>query len=75
MGFGDDPATNISGVGLATFASLVSERSSGFVTADPAAARASLARLAEARFEVAVFGHGQAVRGQAVERFKKVAAA
>jgi glyoxylase-like metal-dependent hydrolase (beta-lactamase superfamily II) len=45
------------------------------MTADSAAARSSLARLAEARFDVAVFGHGPAVRDQAVERFKKAAAA
>jgi glyoxylase-like metal-dependent hydrolase (beta-lactamase superfamily II) len=50
-------------------------RSPRVMTADPAAARSSLGRLAEARFDVAVFGHGPAVRSHAVERFKKLAAA
>jgi len=45
------------------------------MTTDAAAARASLARLAEARFDVAVFGHGPAVRGHAADRFKELAAA
>jgi glyoxylase-like metal-dependent hydrolase (beta-lactamase superfamily II) len=45
------------------------------LTTDAAAARSSLARLAEARFDVAVFGHGAAVRGGAVDRFKELAAA
>ena len=45
------------------------------MTADPAAARASLARLAEARFDTAVFGHGRAVQGHAVDRFKELATA
>ena len=45
------------------------------LTTDAAAARSSLARLAEARFDVAVFGHGPAVRGRAVDRFKELAAA
>jgi glyoxylase-like metal-dependent hydrolase (beta-lactamase superfamily II) len=45
------------------------------MTADPAAARASVARLAELSFDTAVFGHGAAVQGGAVERFKTLAAA
>jgi glyoxylase-like metal-dependent hydrolase (beta-lactamase superfamily II) len=45
------------------------------MTADAEAARASLARLAEARFDIAVFGHGRAVRGHAVDRFKELATA
>jgi glyoxylase-like metal-dependent hydrolase (beta-lactamase superfamily II) len=45
------------------------------MTADAAAARDSVARLAEARFDVAVFGHGPAVRSHAVDRFKELAAA
>ena len=45
------------------------------MTSDAAAARASLARLAEARFDVAVFGHGPAVRGHAAERFKELTTA
>jgi hypothetical protein len=45
------------------------------MTSDAVAARASLARLAEARFDVAVFGHGPAVRGHAAERFKELATA
>jgi glyoxylase-like metal-dependent hydrolase (beta-lactamase superfamily II) len=44
------------------------------MTADMAAARASVARLAEEHFDVAVFGHGRAVRGHAVDRFKELAA-
>lgn len=43
------------------------------MTADAAAARASLVRLAEAHFDVAVFGHGPAVRGHAADRFKELA--
>src|SRR5437764_880047 len=34
-----------------------------------------VAHLAEARFDVAVFGHGRAVRGRAVDGFKELAAA
>jgi glyoxylase-like metal-dependent hydrolase (beta-lactamase superfamily II) len=45
------------------------------MTSDPAAAQASLARLAEARFDVAVFGHGPAVRDHAAEQFKELARA
>jgi hypothetical protein len=45
------------------------------MTADAAAARDSVVRLAEARFDVAVFGHGPAVRSRAVDRFKELAAA
>jgi glyoxylase-like metal-dependent hydrolase (beta-lactamase superfamily II) len=40
---------------------------------DVAAANASVARLAELEFAVAVFGHGSAVRGRAVDRFRQVA--
>jgi glyoxylase-like metal-dependent hydrolase (beta-lactamase superfamily II) len=43
------------------------------LTADVAAARASVARLAEATFDTAVFGHGPAVRGNAVDRFRDLA--
>ena len=45
------------------------------MTTDAAAARSSLARLAEAHFDVAVFGHGPAVRDHAVDRFKELATA
>jgi len=41
---------------------------------DPARAAASVARLAELDFEVAVFGHGRAVAGRAVDRFRELAA-
>ncbi|MFC7533638.1 MBL fold metallo-hydrolase [Actinoplanes sp. GCM10030250] len=41
------------------------------VTADPAGAGNSLARLAELEFEHAVFGHGRAVTGMAAEVFRK----
>ncbi|MEV6301632.1 MBL fold metallo-hydrolase [Actinoplanes sp. NPDC051861] len=41
------------------------------VTADPVRAGHSLARLAELEFEHAVFGHGRAVSGMAVEAFRK----
>jgi glyoxylase-like metal-dependent hydrolase (beta-lactamase superfamily II) len=44
-----------------------------FLTADVDAARASVARLAEATFDTAVFGHGRAVRGHAVDRFRDLA--
>jgi glyoxylase-like metal-dependent hydrolase (beta-lactamase superfamily II) len=50
-------------------------RTPRLLTNDDAAARASVARLAEARFDVAVFGHGRAVRGRAVDGFKALAAA
>jgi glyoxylase-like metal-dependent hydrolase (beta-lactamase superfamily II) len=45
------------------------------MSADAAAARASLARLAEARFDVAVFGHGPALRDRAIDQFKELARA
>ena len=44
------------------------------VTADPARAGHSLARLAELEFEHAVFGHGRALSGMAVEAFRKAVA-
>jgi hypothetical protein len=44
------------------------------VTEDVAAARASVGRLAGLDFEVAVFGHGWAITGRAVERFRELAA-
>ncbi|WP_179266216.1 MBL fold metallo-hydrolase [Asanoa hainanensis] len=44
------------------------------MTDDLTAARASVARLAELDFDVAVFGHGSAVRGRAVDRFRALAA-
>jgi glyoxylase-like metal-dependent hydrolase (beta-lactamase superfamily II) len=43
------------------------------MTADRAAARASVARLAALDFDIAVFGHGPAVTGHAVERFRQLA--
>ncbi len=50
-------------------------RSPGMLTQDRTAARESVARLAGQRFDVAVFGHGKAVRGQAVDRFRELAGA
>ena len=50
-------------------------RTPRMMNADPDAARASLARLAKARFDVAVFGHGAAVRDHAVDQFRKLATA
>ncbi|MFC4064839.1 MBL fold metallo-hydrolase [Actinoplanes subglobosus] len=44
------------------------------VTADPVRAGESLARLAELEFDHAVFGHGKAVSGLAVEAFRKAVA-
>lgn len=44
------------------------------VTADPARAGESLARLADLEFDHAVFGHGKAVSGLAVEAFRKAVA-
>jgi glyoxylase-like metal-dependent hydrolase (beta-lactamase superfamily II) len=41
---------------------------------DGAAAATSLGRLAELEFEVAVFGHGRAVTGRAVDRFREFVA-
>jgi glyoxylase-like metal-dependent hydrolase (beta-lactamase superfamily II) len=46
----------------------------GPVTTDPAAARESVGRLAGLDFDVAVFGHGPAVTGRAVEAFKALTA-
>lgn len=43
------------------------------VTADPAAAAASVAKLASLRFEIAVFGHGSPLTERAVERFRALA--
>jgi integrase/recombinase XerD len=48
-------------------------RSPRAMTADPATAQSSLVRLAETRFDTAVFGHGPAVRGHAADRFKALA--
>jgi glyoxylase-like metal-dependent hydrolase (beta-lactamase superfamily II) len=45
------------------------------MSADADTAQASLVRLAGARFDVAVFGHGAAVRGHAIDRFKELARA
>lgn len=44
-----------------------------FVTADRAAAERSVRRLAGLEFEVAVFGHGRAVVGRAVDGFRALA--
>lgn len=44
------------------------------LTADPVRAGESLARLAELEFDHAVFGHGKAVSGLAVEAFRKAVA-
>ncbi|MDG6103126.1 MBL fold metallo-hydrolase [Dactylosporangium aurantiacum] len=44
------------------------------VSADPALALRSAVRLAELDFQVAVFGHGTAVTGDAVSRFRDFAA-
>jgi hypothetical protein len=44
------------------------------VSADPALALRSATRLAELDFQVAVFGHGSAVTGDAVSRFRDFAA-
>jgi glyoxylase-like metal-dependent hydrolase (beta-lactamase superfamily II) len=44
------------------------------MTADRVAARASVAELAALDFDVAVFGHGTAVKGRAVDRFRDLAA-
>jgi glyoxylase-like metal-dependent hydrolase (beta-lactamase superfamily II) len=48
-------------------------RTPRMLTDDMASAAASVARLAELEFEVAVFGHGRAVTGRAVERFRELA--
>jgi glyoxylase-like metal-dependent hydrolase (beta-lactamase superfamily II) len=48
-------------------------RTPRLLTDDVAAANASVARLAKLEFEVAVFGHGSAVRGRAVDRFRELA--
>jgi glyoxylase-like metal-dependent hydrolase (beta-lactamase superfamily II) len=43
------------------------------VTADPAQVPVSIAKLARLRFDTAVFGHGPAFRGGAVEKFRAYA--
>lgn len=49
-------------------------RTPRILTDDPATAAASVRRLAQLEFEVAVFGHGRAVTGRAVDRFRELAA-
>ena len=49
-------------------------RSPRMMTEDMAAAEASVARLAGLEFQVAVFGHGRAITGGAVDRFREFAA-
>jgi glyoxylase-like metal-dependent hydrolase (beta-lactamase superfamily II) len=49
-------------------------RTPKLVTDDVQRAAASVARLAERDFEVAVFGHGRAVTGRAVDWFRQLAA-
>jgi glyoxylase-like metal-dependent hydrolase (beta-lactamase superfamily II) len=44
------------------------------VTADRDAAARSLAKLAAMSFDVAVFGHGDPLRGDAVEKFRQAVA-
>ena len=48
-------------------------RTPRMLTDDVATANASVVRLAGLEFEVAVFGHGSAVRGRAIDRFRQVA--
>jgi glyoxylase-like metal-dependent hydrolase (beta-lactamase superfamily II) len=48
-------------------------RTPRMVTEDVTAAKASVVRLAGLEFEVAVFGHGSAVRGRAIDRFRELA--
>lgn len=43
-------------------------------TDDMASAARSVTRLAELEFEVAVFGHGRAITGRAVDQFRTFAA-
>ncbi len=47
-------------------------RTPKMLTADQETADASVARLAALSFDTAVFGHGPAVRGRAVDRFKEL---
>ncbi len=49
-------------------------RSPAFLLENVAAGRASVAKLARLDFEVAVFGHGRAVTGRAVDGFRALAA-
>jgi glyoxylase-like metal-dependent hydrolase (beta-lactamase superfamily II) len=49
-------------------------RTPRFLSDDMAASATSVARLAKLEFEVAVFGHGKAVTGRAVDRFRELAA-
>jgi glyoxylase-like metal-dependent hydrolase (beta-lactamase superfamily II) len=49
-------------------------RTPRMLTQDMASAATSVTRLAELEFEVAVFGHGRAVTGRAVDRFRGLVA-
>jgi glyoxylase-like metal-dependent hydrolase (beta-lactamase superfamily II) len=49
-------------------------RTPRFFNDDTATAATSVARLATLDFDVAVFGHGRAVAGRAVDRFRELAA-
>jgi hypothetical protein len=42
------------------------------MTADETAAGSSITRLASLNFDIAVFGHGPAVGGRAVDKFKEL---
>jgi hypothetical protein len=44
------------------------------VTEDRAAESASIARLADLRFELAAFGHGRAISRDAAQRFREFVA-
>jgi glyoxylase-like metal-dependent hydrolase (beta-lactamase superfamily II) len=46
-------------------------RTPSFLNDDATSAAASLARLAGLEFDVAVFGHGRAITGRAVDRFRE----
>lgn len=48
-------------------------RGPGMVSADPAEQERSIAKLAGYDFRHAVFGHGRAINGRAVERFREYA--
>jgi hypothetical protein len=44
------------------------------ISQDATRAADSVRRLAELEFEVAVFGHGRAIRGRAVDQFRQLVA-
>ena len=69
-----DRAGGILFVGDAAAGGRKVSRTPRFFNEDDARATTSLTRLSELEFDTAVFGHGKAVSGRAVEQFRQLAA-